>query len=306
MTKVLKTPFAHRSTIIVAGIVMCATIYAVAPAHSKDSVAKGSVAKDLVAKDRGGKEATRNIDWAYPPEAPNGASDTMVVPAKNADGFWMTPNIGISDGEALFHLRAGLNVAALACRGMAYEQALIDNYNALQIQHKAAIAQAERAATAGIAKRTGIAGNAGRDRMGTKLYNYFATPPVQKNFCPVAFRISGEVRTMNSAELTAKAPALLREIEAPFQSFYTAYAQYRADMKSWTAANGISANGTRYSPTASYQAKIDAYKVAQAQYEVDKKAYTVAYAKWEADVKACRAGDRSRCAPPAVKVAQKQ
>ncbi len=285
MANVSKTRFAQRSIIIIAGIIICAGIYAFAPAH---------------ANDRG-----RSADWAYPPEAPNNASDNMVLPATSADGQWMTPNVGIGDGEALFHLRAGLNVAALGCRGMAYEQLLIDNYNALQIQHKSAIAQAERTATMAISRRTGIAGNSGRDRMGTKLYNYFATPPVQKTFCPVAYRISGVVRAMSSAELTAKAPDLLRQIDAPFQSFYSDYAQYKADMKSWVATYGGTANGARFSPTASHQAKMDAYKLAQTKYEVDKKAYAVAYAKWEDDVKACRAGDRTRCAPPAVKVAKK-
>ena len=240
----------------------------------------------------------------YPPEAPNGAADTMVLPAQAPDGQWMTPNVGINDAEALFHLRAGLNVAALGCRGMAYEQALIDNYNALQLQHKSAIAQAERYAIAGIARRTGTTGTAGRDRMGTKLYNYFAMPPVQRAFCPIAYRISGQVRSMNSTTLAAEAPALLRELETPFQTFYSAYARYQVDRKNWTTQNGA-AGGAQLSQTAQYQEKLDAYKIAMGKYETDKKAYDVAYARWQSDAKACRAGDRTRCAASNVKVAQK-
>jgi hypothetical protein len=173
------------------------------------------------------------------------------------------------------------------------------------VQHKSVIAQSEQFAIAQIARRTGTSGNAGRDRMGTKLYNYFAMPPVQKSFCPVAFRISGEVRRMSSTAFSANAPQLLRELDAPFQKFYTAYAQYQSDLKVWTAANGGKAGDARPAAKASYQNKMDAYKVALAQYERDKKAYTIAYAKWEADVKACRAGEQDRCAKSMIKIAQK-
>jgi hypothetical protein len=266
----------HRIIIGLSCIAICVGAVLYAPAHAKDRPAAA--------------------EWTYQPQAPGGAAPNMTLPARDAAGGWITPNSGISEGEALFNLRAGLNVAALGCRGMAYEQQLIDNYNALQLQHKAAIAQAERNAIAGIGRRTGVGGNAGRDRMGTKLYNYFAMPPVQKNFCPVAYRVSQDVRRMSSAELASKAPGLLREIEAPFQQFYTQYAQYQLDLQRWTANGGKIGSGSVQ--TAAYQQKMAEYKVAMAKYEADKKAYSLAYAKWEADAKACRAGDRSRCAQP--------
>jgi hypothetical protein len=275
----------HRIIIGLGCAAICIGAVLYAPAHAKDRAIAS--------------------DWAYQPQAPGGAAPTMTLPARDASGAWQTPNSGIGDGEALFNLRAGLNVAALGCRGMAYEQDLIDNYNALQLQHKAAIAQAERNAIAGIGRRTGVGGNAGRDRMGTKLYNYFAMPPVQKAFCPVAYRVSQDVRRMSSAELTVKAPALLREIEAPFQQFYTAYAQYQIDLKRWTAAGGKVGAPSYAQQSAAYQKKMDDYKVAMAKYEADKKAYNIAYAQWQADAKACRAGDRSRCAKPKIQVASK-
>ncbi len=235
-------------------------------------------------------------DWDYAPEPPGGAAPGMTLPARTTGGDWATPNQGVPAGEALFHVRAALNVAALGCRGMHYEQALIDNYNALQLQHKAAIAAAERAV---IASR----GVAARDRLGTKLYNYFATPPVQAEFCPVAFSISKQVRGLDSLRLKDQAPRMLWELEQPFQRFYTAYSAYADDLKAWRLANGGAA--PRTAPSASYAKKKADYDAAMRKYEADKAAYAIAYKQWQEDVAACQRGDRARCAPVATQASRK-
>ena len=78
--------------------------------------------------------------------------------------------------------------------------------------------------------RTGVAV---RDRMSTKLFNYFAQPPAQQQFCPVAGSVAERMRGLSAAEAIETAPALLAELDRPFTDFYRAYAQYQVDLAEW-------------------------------------------------------------------------
>ena len=73
---------------------------------------------------------------------PAGASAGMAIPAMLADGSYPTPNRDLSPAAATWHLRAALNVAALACRGPAGD-AIAVRYNAAIKAHAPALARAE-------------------------------------------------------------------------------------------------------------------------------------------------------------------
>ena len=67
---------------------------------------------------------------AVAPTMPAGAYPGMPIPAVGVDGSYFTPNRALSPAAAVWHLRAGLNVAALACRGPD-ETAVVARYNAV-------------------------------------------------------------------------------------------------------------------------------------------------------------------------------
>src|SRR3546814_4463124 len=50
------------------------------------------------------------------PRPPYGAAPNLPVPNPGPDGQFATVNSGIGPQETIWHLRAALNVAALACR----------------------------------------------------------------------------------------------------------------------------------------------------------------------------------------------
>jgi hypothetical protein len=66
---------------------------------------------------------------------PKGAYVGMPIPALMADGRYATPNRNLSADGAVWHLRAALNVAALACRGPESAQVVAD-YNTLLTAQK--------------------------------------------------------------------------------------------------------------------------------------------------------------------------
>ncbi len=164
------------------------------------------------------------------PFPPGSAATTQALPPRDmVSGGWITPNSNLGAEQSLWHMRIGLNVAALGCRGMAYEQALIDNYNAFQKVQQSNFIKAERVVIKELGAKTGTNGIAERDKLSTKLYNYYAQPPVQYDFCPVAYDVSTRALATPPAEILAFAQANLPLLEAPFQNFYSGFAKYQAD-----------------------------------------------------------------------------
>ena len=164
------------------------------------------------------------------PYPPGSAATTQMLPPRDmVSGSWMTPNSNLSAEQSLWHMRIGLNVAALGCRGMAYEQALIDNYNAFQKVQQANFVKAERWVIKDLGTKTGTNGISARDRLSTRLYNYFAQPPVQYDFCPIAYDVSTRALATAPVDMLAFAQTNLPLLEAPFQNFYSGFAKYQTD-----------------------------------------------------------------------------
>lgn len=159
-----------------------------------------------------------------PPTLPAGASPNMAVPAMLADGSFPTPNRALTPAAAVWHLRAGLNVAALACR--ADEATVVARYNAFLGAHRVELAQAEAAYAAEF--RAG--GGDWRDRYDdamTRLYNYYATPPAQAAFCAAATELLAETQATSQPTLAAFAAERLPVLDRPFTDFYRAYDAWR-------------------------------------------------------------------------------
>ncbi|MEQ1688956.1 MAG: hypothetical protein ABL874_10315, partial [Sphingopyxis sp.] len=163
---------------------------------------------------------------------PNYASPTLTIPGLDAMGRRMTPNVDLSPEQSLWQLRIGLNVAALNCRGP-NEAALVADYTRFLNANRAANTRAERWVIADQGRRTSTNGIAARDALSTRLYNYFAQPPVLPDFCRAATGVMALAAAEPTATIMTFAQTRLPEVDRPFVDFYGAYDRYRADLALW-------------------------------------------------------------------------
>ena len=123
-------------------------------------------------------------------------------------------NAALSPAAALWHLRAGLNVAALSCRG-AGEAALVAHYNAMLAAHKTALAAAEAAYQAQY--RTD--GGDWRDRYDddqTRLYNFFGQAHGRAALCAAADETFAGLAAIDDANLMTVASDHLAALDRAF------------------------------------------------------------------------------------------
>lgn len=150
-------------------------------------------------------------DRAGPASAP--PRGEMPVPAHAVAPI----NRGLATGEAVWHLRAGLNVAALVCREPSHAQ-LTPSYNRMLQLHRTGLAEAYAEEQS---RFRAAAGAAWQDRMDshlTSLYNFFANPVAQKRFCATAVRVVNRVNGLSGAGLREYVQAGLAELEHPIVS----------------------------------------------------------------------------------------
>jgi hypothetical protein len=180
------------------------------------------------------------------PVPPDNAVEGMSIPEKGADGKYLTANRGVTSNTALWHIRMALNVAALNCDK--YGATARNQYNQLLSVHKTTLASANAAVDRNYTVAYGAAAVGSRERLNTVVYNFFALPPVIKHFCPVAVTVGAKMLVMPSTQLLIEAPALLAELEKPFQDFYAAYADYLRRLAEWQSRFGATVT-LRLSPT---------------------------------------------------------
>lgn len=161
---------------------------------------------------------------AAEPRPPAGAAPGLSIP-QPVDGRFTTVNSGIGGEEAVWHLRAALNVAALACRD---QPTILPAYNAFLKSRKAVLARAYAAEQ----RRHGATA---LDQHMTRLYNFFAQPPAAAGFCKAAAIEAPRVAALPAAGVTQEAPAALARLEAPVIAFYDAYHRYRLALAEWRA-----------------------------------------------------------------------
>lgn len=166
------------------------------------------------------------------PTPPNSAAPTLTIPGLDAMGRRMTPNVDLGPEQSLWQLRIALNVAALNCRGPG-EVALVADYTRFLNANRAANSRAERWVIADQGRRNGTNGIAARDALSTRLYNYFAQPPVLQDFCRTATGVMALAAAEPTATIMAFAQTRLPEVDRPFADFYGAYDRYRADLILW-------------------------------------------------------------------------
>lgn len=174
------------------------------------------------------------------PVPPGGAALSLVVPPVGVDGLRQTPNRNISSNEAVWHLRAALNVAALNCQGPVWNQ-IASNYNKFLENNKATLTKISRAIDGEYKLRyPGENALRIRDTKLTDLYNYFSLPPVKQEFCDAALIKSGEAAAVDSRALTQFSTPALANLDAIFIRFFDSYAKYESDLAEWNRRYGQS------------------------------------------------------------------
>lgn len=162
----------------------------------------------------------------------------MKVPVIGVDGVRITPNRGLSREENIWHLRAGLNVAALNCQGAVWGE-IAQNYNRYLVVHKSRLAQTNKAVDSEYVKRfPGQNALRVRDTRMTDLYNYFALPPVRAEFCDKALLKSREIVALPLTALPEYSFGALNDLDAIFINFFNAFEQYKVDLANWNARYG--------------------------------------------------------------------
>lgn len=123
-------------------------------------------------------------------------------------------NRGLSPAATVWHVRAALNVAALACRG-AQEAGIIQRYNAMLATHRSTLSAAETA----LSDEYKAGGGNWQDRYDdamTRLYNFFSQAQAREAFCTASVATLAETETLAPGELNAFAAAVLPTLDAPF------------------------------------------------------------------------------------------
>ncbi|CAN5526495.1 hypothetical protein BH09PSE4_BH09PSE4_00730 [soil metagenome] len=169
---------------------------------------------------------------ALPPEPPANSAPNLIIPAKDTDGAYLTPNHAVSPAEAIWHVRSALNVAALGCRD-ANEAHTIAAYNALLNTKGATLAAADVQVRARCRARFGAGWQNRHDSSMTRVYNFFSQPPAHADFCAVAEQVLDEAQDVPAESFADFAAAALVRLEAPFTAFYRQYDSYRVALANW-------------------------------------------------------------------------
>ncbi len=164
------------------------------------------------------------------PRPPMGAAANLRIPVALPDGSYATPNRGLTGDAALWHLRSALNVAALQCN--VADSTGVANYNRLLRVHSARFTAAHRALEAEYRRGGGDWRDRFDDAM-TRVYNYFAQPPVRDQFCATAMPMLAQVADIPAGGLDGFAGPGLASLEQPFTDFYRAYDRYRIELTAW-------------------------------------------------------------------------
>jgi len=162
------------------------------------------------------------------PAPPAGAVQNLTLPEGDGRGGFKTMNSDIGPAEAVWHVRSALNVAALAYD----DRVIIANYNALLKRQRGALAAANQSES----RQSGSA--SAMDSHMTRLYNFFAQPFAQREFCNVAGRVAADAQSIPGPEFEYFAVVAIERVDRPFQDFYRAYQAYQRDLVAWRAEGG--------------------------------------------------------------------
>lgn len=164
------------------------------------------------------------------PKPPAGAAVGLTTPAALPDGSYPTPNRALSSAAMAWHLRSALNVAALQCN--VSDPTIVAQYNLLIKTQGKSLTAAYKVLEAEYRKGGGDWQDRLDDSM-TRLYNFFAQPPVQKEFCARAVPMIASAAALPAGSFDSFAATALPQLDQPFVEFYRNYDLYRVELAAW-------------------------------------------------------------------------
>ncbi len=174
------------------------------------------------------------------PVPPGNAALGMYIPPRDQFGIRRTVNYGLTEAQTLWNLRSALNVAALNCETTRYP-GILPAYSELLSENRTTLRRTNNELTREYRDRYGAEWRSAMDGYMTQVYNYYALPPTQTQFCDTAAQVAQDSTVVESADLPTFAAANLPRIEGVFDNFYTAYEQYQIDVAQWDAQYGAPA-----------------------------------------------------------------
>lgn len=114
--------------------------------------------------------------------------------------------VRVNSSEAVWGLRAGLNVAALSCRGRG-RQPVAGDYARMLTRHRALLATAYR-------QEQGRQSASAFDRQQTRIYNTFVNQQSPARFCTAASSAVQRANSLDSVAFASEAPRLFGDLRA--------------------------------------------------------------------------------------------
>lgn len=175
------------------------------------------------------------------PTPPSGASAMMAIPAVGTDGQRLTVNNGLSTAQTTWNVRSALNVAALNCQTARHADILV-NYTSFLDRFERPLRSTSNAVLKDFQDQYGRrSGRSQFDQYMTKVYNYFALPPAQNEFCDAALRVSADSALVASSDLDSFSARALPQLEAVFEDFFRSFENYERNLNNWNATYGANA-----------------------------------------------------------------
>jgi len=163
------------------------------------------------------------------PVPPHGAHGGMIIPMRGLDGIRLTVNAHLTPAQTTWNLRSAYNVAALNCDEPEHAS-IVEGYKYFLKAHQRGLSQVNSSVEEEWRRREGRGFERIRDTYSTRVYNYFALPPVLPQLCDAMVEISAESLTLQPAELEAFSVRNLSRIEGLFEQFYSDFEQYKQDL----------------------------------------------------------------------------
>lgn len=170
----------------------------------------------LAATKPAAKSATKTTD------KPAVAAPVSAVPAR-VPGSYMVPKAVVmrqmtpaeAEANAIWNIRAALNVAALQCQYSKY-LATTPNYNAFLKHHAEEMSKAQATLIAHFKRFDGAKASSAFDTYLTKTYNSYSTLDAQYQFCEAAGVVGRKVLVIPKGKLGVEAVQHMPEIRAAF------------------------------------------------------------------------------------------
>lgn len=156
------------------------------------------------------------------------------IPAKDAYGLRQTVNSRISRAQTTWNMRSAFNVAALNCVGAGYAP-ILDSYKRYLKTHEKPLLSTYKEVDKEWRGRHGANFVRERESYSTKVYNYFALPPVLPRFCGEMMSVAAEAGTVQPKDLDGFSARSLSRIESVFEQFYQDFEQYQVKAAAWDA-----------------------------------------------------------------------